>query len=162
MNDSMITVQGWVGSEPVLRQAGPVVVSSFRVASTPRRFNRTSEEWVDAGVTQWFTVNAWRQLGYNVKSSLRKGDPVVVHGRLIARTWLNQGVETTAYDIEAVSVGHDLNKGCSMLQRNPRATASGATEGTTASSAAAVPTGSAAAPADPWEESVREADAAAA
>lgn len=123
MSDSMITLQGWVGSEPVVRQAGQAVVANFRLASTPRRFNRSAGEWVDDGVTQWFTVNAWRQLGTNVKASLRKGDPVVVHGRLVARSWLNQGVETSAFEIEAAAIGHDLTKGCSLLQRNPRPTA---------------------------------------
>lgn len=120
MSESMITLQGWVGSEPVLRQTSHSVVTNFRMASTPRRFNRATNAWVDDGVTQWFTVSAWRQLGQNVKASLRKGDPVVVHGRLVARSWLSQGVETSGFEIEAVVVGHDLTKGCSLLQRNPR------------------------------------------
>lgn len=120
MSDSMITLQGWVGSEPVLRQTSQSVVTNFRMASTPRRFNRASGEWVDDGVTQWFTVNAWRQLGHNAKASLRKGDPVVVHGRLVARSWVSQGVETSGFEIDAVVIGHDLTKGCSLLQRNPR------------------------------------------
>jgi len=120
MSDSTITLQGWVGNEPALRQAGPAMVASFRLGSTPRRFSRSAGEWVDDGATQWFTVNAWRQLGENVATSLRKGDPVVVHGRLVSRPWLNQGVETSSFEIEAVAVGHDLARGCSQLQRNPR------------------------------------------
>ncbi len=121
MNDSVITVQGYVGGAVTLRQVGAYPVANFRVGCTPRRFDKASGEWVN-GTTQWYTVNAWRQLGENAMASLRSGDAVVVHGRLVAKTWLNANdVEVTGWDIEATVIGHDLNRGTSQLTRTSRA-----------------------------------------
>ncbi|GGR49409.1 single-strand DNA-binding protein [Nocardioides luteus] len=123
MNDSTITLRGYVGADPVVRSVGDSSVANFRMACTPRKFNRATGEWSD-GVTQWFTVSAWRQLGENVGRSLRKGDPVVVHGRLTARSYVNKdGLEVNTFEVEANVVGHDLNRGMSSLSRNPRSLA---------------------------------------
>ena len=95
MNETLITLAGWLGNDVQLRQAGEVPVASFRVATTPRRFQRKTGTWVD-GDTQWYTVSAWRDLADNCARSLRRGDPVVVHGRLRAETLdVNSGVEVT-------------------------------------------------------------------
>lgn len=110
MTDSMITLQGYVGTEPTLRDAAGTRVANFRLASTPRRLIRSTGEWVD-GETQWYTVSAWRHLADNVAQSVHRGDPVFVHGRLTCRTWVNRdGVESTNLEIEAMTVGHDLNR----------------------------------------------------
>ncbi|MGY0389185.1 single-stranded DNA-binding protein [Nocardioides sp. WG-D5] len=123
MNDSIITLRGYVGADPIVRSVGEVSVANFRIACTPRKFNRASGEWSD-GVTQWFTVSAWRQLGENVGRSLRKGDPVVVQGRLTARSYVNKdGLEVNTFEVEANVVGHDLNRGMTSLSRNPRSLA---------------------------------------
>ncbi|MFI5626492.1 single-stranded DNA-binding protein [Nocardioides sp. NPDC051685] len=120
MNDSIITLRGYVGADPVVRTVGEVSVANFRMACTPRKLNRSTGEWSD-GVTQWFTVSAWRQLGENVGRSLRKGDPVVVQGRLSARSYVNKdGLEVNTFEVEANVVGHDLNRGMTSLSRNPR------------------------------------------
>jgi single-strand DNA-binding protein len=120
MNESMVTFQGWVGADVRLRSAGGVPVASFRVACTPRRFNRTQQEWSD-GPTQWFTVNAWRALAEHCADSLRRGDPVVVHGRLGQSTWVNsEGVECTSVEVEASFVGHDLTRGRSSFTKTER------------------------------------------
>ena len=117
MNESTITFQGWLGGDVTLRQAGGNPVASFRVASTPRRFRRSTNEWVD-GPTQWYTVNAWRGLGEHCAASLRRGDPVVVHGRFTTPTYINKNdVEVTSLEVEAVFVGHDLNRGESTFRR---------------------------------------------
>ena len=79
MNETMVTLQGYVGGPVKLRQAGDSLVANFRVACTPRRYNRRTQEWFDAD-TQWYTVNAWRVLGDHCSRSLTTGDPVVVHG----------------------------------------------------------------------------------
>ena len=63
MNESMVTFQGWLGGDVRTRSAGGATVAFFRVGSTPRRFNRSSQTWVN-GTTQWYTVNAWRVLGW--------------------------------------------------------------------------------------------------
>ena len=120
MNESMVTFQGWVGADVRLRSAGGVPVASFRVACTPRRFNRTQQEWSD-GPTQWFTVNTWRGLAEHCADSLRRGDPVVVHGRLGQSTWVNsEGVECTSVEVEASFVGHDLTRGRSSFVKTER------------------------------------------
>jgi single-strand DNA-binding protein len=117
MNETYVTLSGWLGSNVTLRQAAGVPVAGFRVASTPRRFQRSSETWED-GDTQWYSVNAWRTLAENCDQSLRRGDPVVVHGKLTAHVWTNKaGLEVTTFEVEAAFVGHDLNRGTSEFRR---------------------------------------------
>lgn len=120
-NDTMVTVQGWLGSEPQLRRAGEVSVANFRLGCTPRRFHRGRQEWAD-GPTQWYGVSAWRALGEHCKRSLHVGDPVIVHGRLNQRTYDRDGVEVTVLEIEAVAVGHDLTRGVSSFSKTVGAT----------------------------------------
>jgi single-strand DNA-binding protein len=120
MNDSSITVRGWLGGDVDLRKAGDVPVASFRLACTPRRFNPRTETWSESG-TQWFTVTCWRALGENVANSLRRGDPVVVHGRLELRRYVNgNNVEVESLEIDAAAVGHDLARGTSLFTRTPK------------------------------------------
>jgi single-strand DNA-binding protein len=130
MNETVVTLQGWLGADVTLREAGEVPVASFRVACTPRRYQRRSDSWVD-GDTQWYTVTAWRGLADNCARSLRRGDPVVVHGRLSAQTWTNSaGIEVTSFEVDAAFVGHDLNRGVAQFTRTPRPSAEdAATEG---------------------------------
>jgi single-strand DNA-binding protein len=121
MTDTFVTLHGWLGTDVSVRQAGDAQVAGFRLACTPRRFNRRANAWGD-GPTQWYAVDAWRALGENCRDSLRRGDPVVVHGRLEVRVWTNSaGVEVTSLVVEAASVGHDLNRGTSRFARTPRA-----------------------------------------
>lgn len=121
MNDTVITLQGWLGGDVNLRRAGDASVASFRLACTPRRFNRRTENWSD-GTTQWYTVNVWRALADNCAASLRRGDPVVVQGRLELRTYVNANdVEVTSFEVEATHVGHDLSRGTSAFTRAPKA-----------------------------------------
>jgi single-strand DNA-binding protein len=120
MNDTQITVQGFVGGVVSLKRAGDTEVATFRLGSTPRYYNRRSEQWVDAP-TQWYTVNAWRGMARNVASSLIKGDGVTVVGRLNVSTWTAQdGSERLTLEIEATSVGHDLRHGTTRLARNEK------------------------------------------
>ncbi len=120
MNDTLITLQGWLGSDVTLRRAGDVPVASFRLACTPRRFNRRTENWSD-GITQWYTVTVWRGLAENAADSLHRGDPVVVTGRLQLRTYVNgNDVEVTAFEVDATHLGHDLSRGTSQFTRTPK------------------------------------------
>jgi single-strand DNA-binding protein len=117
MNETFVTLTGWLGGDVQLREAAGVPVASFRVASTPRRYQRKTDTW-ENGATQWYSVNAWRELATNCEQSLRRGDPVVVHGKLTIRVWINKsGVEVTTFEVEAAFVGHDLNRGTSAFQR---------------------------------------------
>lgn len=119
LNETIVTLQGWVGGDVNVRQAGDAQVASFRLGSTPRRYSRRTGEWVD-GETQWYTVNAWRGLAENVAASVRRGDPVVVHGRMNASTWVSTtGSEVTSFEVEATFIGHDLGRGTSVFTRTP-------------------------------------------
>lgn len=120
MNETLMTLQGRLGSNVTTRVAGDTIVATFRLASNPRRYHRKTDEWVD-GETQWFTVTAWRGLAENCERSLRRGDPVVVHGRFTVSPWTNsEGVPMTSLEIEASFVGHDLNRGSTLFTRTPR------------------------------------------
>jgi single-strand DNA-binding protein len=113
MNESYVTLQGWVGGEVDLRDVGDTQCASFRVGSTPRYLRNGS--WVD-GQTSWFTVNCWRALGRNVKESLRRGDAVVVHGRVRVDRWEREDKSSSeSVIIDANFVGHDLNRGTSSF-----------------------------------------------
>jgi single-strand DNA-binding protein len=123
MNETYVTLSGWLGGDVAVRHAAGVPVATFRVASTPRRYQRRTDSWED-GDTQWYTVNAWRGLAENCDSSLRRGDPVVVHGKLSAHVWTNKaGIEVTTFEVEAAFVGHDLNRGTSQFHRRRLAAA---------------------------------------
>ncbi|BBH16572.1 hypothetical protein Back2_08590 [Nocardioides baekrokdamisoli] len=119
MSESTITVQGYVGSMPVLRKAGDHLVANFRLACTPRRFDRREQKWVDTA-TSWYSVSAWRGFGENVAASIKSGDPVIVTGRLVLREWTNsQGEPQSSYEIEADAIGHDLTRARTAIMRKP-------------------------------------------
>lgn len=119
MNDTYITFSGWVGTAPELRELpGGQQVASFRVASTPRRLR--DGQWED-GPTTWHQVKAWRRLAGHAAESLRTGDPVLVHGRLVADVWKKpDGSLSTQLVVVASSVGHDLNHGTSAFSKPRR------------------------------------------
>jgi single-strand DNA-binding protein len=117
MNETLLTLQGYVGSPVKLRPVGEVVVASFRMGCTPRRYHRATGTWADEE-TQWFTVNVWRGLADNCAASLHVGDPVVVHGRMSVRSWVDAaGVAQQTLEVHATSVGHDLNRGTSRFTK---------------------------------------------
>ncbi|GAA1270446.1 hypothetical protein GCM10009665_68460 [Kitasatospora nipponensis] len=90
-------------------------MANFRLAATERRYDRSRGDWVD-GETNWVTVVAWRWLAANVVSSVNKGDPVVVCGRLRIREWDDGGKRRSAAEIDARVVGHDLGRGTSAFR----------------------------------------------
>jgi single-strand DNA-binding protein len=117
MNEPFVTFQGWVG-DVVYRETKEGNVANLRVACTPRI--RRKGEWTD-GPTSWFSVACWRALAENVRQSVKKGDPVIVHGRLRADVWQRDDNQTsTTYIVEASYVGHDLSRGTSIFSRSVR------------------------------------------
>lgn len=121
--DNQITLRGYVTAEPKFWQNSPTSspVAEIRVGSTPRRLNRATGEWQD-GDTSYFTVKCWRRLAVNVASCLRKGDMVIIRGKVITRTWLDdQQRRRMQMQVEADSVGHDLSFGWSHFNRGVQA-----------------------------------------
>lgn len=116
LNETQVTFSGWIGTDVTVRDvAGGQQVATFRVATTPRR--RREGEWVD-GPTTWHTVKAWNRLARHVAESLSSGEPVLVHGKLVADTWTrDDGTAVTSYAVVASSVGHDLVHGTSAFRR---------------------------------------------
>jgi single-strand DNA-binding protein len=112
-----ITVRGFVASE--IRSSttpGGVATASFRLGSTDRRYDRASSTWVD-GNTNWFTVQGYRQLAGNIGCSIKKGQRVIIVGRLKMRSWEKDGRIYHAAEIDAESVGHDLMWGSANFTR---------------------------------------------
>lgn len=118
MSETFVTLHGWVGSDVTFREPHGISVVNLRVASTPRL--KRDGKWVD-GDTTWYSVTAWRQLAVNVRDSVRKGDAVIVHGRLRTDTWTREDGQTTSnLQIEAGLIGHDLSRGTTSFVRTPR------------------------------------------
>jgi single-strand DNA-binding protein len=119
MNEAFVTFQGWVGNEVVHRDTPQGNVANFRVGSTPRIRKRTGE-WVD-GPTSWFSVTCWRAFADNVRTSVRKGEPVLVHGRLRTDVWEREdGQSSVTYVVDATYVGHDLSRGTAAFVKSVR------------------------------------------
>jgi single stranded DNA-binding protein len=112
------TVVGFVAQDPIQRLTKDGTrVTDLRVGTTRRVQDRATSQWRDAD-TSYFTVSCWRRLGDHVRASLRKGDPVVVKGRLRSRTYDDKnGQPKYVVDIVADTVGHDLNRGVANYMR---------------------------------------------
>lgn len=124
VNELTVTVVGWVGSDPVryLGEDGQVPFTKFRLASTPRVYDRDQDGYVDAD-TSWFTVKTFRQLALNVADAVRRGEPVVVHGRLRLVDWVSpDGRPRTTAELTADAVGHDLSRGTTRFTRTVHVT----------------------------------------
>lgn len=115
---STISTTGIVATTPRhVTTAEGLAITSFRLASTRRRYDSSVDSWVDAD-TNWFTVVAFRQLAHNAQRSIHKGDRVVVTGRVRVREWEHDSGSGTAVEIEADALGHDLLWGTTEYSRN--------------------------------------------
>jgi len=117
-NEAHISLSGFVATQPYLKETRTGIPSlSMRVAWTPRRMDRVTGEWVDTD-TSFLTVFCYRKLAENAGTCLRKGDPVVVRGRVTVRDFEDKnGVQRTRVEVDATSVGHDLSRGVAQFQR---------------------------------------------
>jgi single-strand DNA-binding protein len=118
MNEAQVVLAGYVAREPRYRKThNGYSYTSLRVGYTPRRMDRDSGEWSDGG-TSFVTVFCWRGLAENVAMCVRKGDPVLVKGKLQVRPYTDKaGASRVAVEVEASSIGHDLTRGVAMFQR---------------------------------------------
>lgn len=116
-NGLMVTVVGWAASTPREVTGDGVPYTSFRVATTPRRYDTRQGAWTD-GRTEWITVKAFRDVAFNVAASVRKGDPLVVHGRLRTHEWVSETGPRTDLVLDAGALGHDLSRGRGSFARS--------------------------------------------
>lgn len=112
-----IAIVGTIATDPKLitTQSG-VTLCSFRVASGERRYDRVQQKWVD-GETNWFGVTAFRALAEHANESFRKGERIIVNGRLRVRRWETAEKSGLAVEIEADALGHDLRWGVSRFEK---------------------------------------------
>lgn len=119
-NDVSMTITGNVVDEPQLKRVkGGSALTTFRVASNSRRYDREQQAFVD-NTTLFVTVSAWRSLGENIADSVHKGQPVVVTGRFTQRNYTVNEQPRSSYSLEASSVGHDLSRGVSSFTKMAR------------------------------------------
>lgn len=120
MNDTIITVVGNLVDRPTRRVLDSgASVTNFRVASTSRRYDRESQQWIDRD-TLFVKVTCWRRMADNVARSLVQGDPVAVTGRCYTRFYESGGVTKMSFEMEASGIGPDLNFGQADFSRMRR------------------------------------------
>ncbi|WP_436790592.1 single-stranded DNA-binding protein [Yinghuangia sp. YIM S10712] len=107
--DTVITVVGNLTADPELQfTPSGVAVAKFTVASTPRVFDRQTNEWKD-GEALFLRASVWRQVAENVAESLQKGMQVIVQGRLKQRSYeTKEGEKRTVYELEVDEIGPSL------------------------------------------------------
>ncbi|UNS97907.1 single-stranded DNA-binding protein [Streptomyces tubbatahanensis] len=116
--ETVITVVGNLVDDPELRfTPSGAAVAKFRVASTPRTFDRQTNEWKD-GESLFLTCSVWRQAAENVAESLTKGTRVVVQGRLRQRSYEDrEGIKRTVYELDVDEVGASLRNATAKVTK---------------------------------------------
>ena len=145
--ETVITVVGNLVDDPELRfTPSGAAVANFRIASTPRTFDRQTNEWKD-GDALFLRCSIWRQAAENVAESLQRGMRVVAQGRLKQRSYeTREGEKRTVVEMEVDEVGPSLKYATAKVNRTSRGSSSGGGFGSSDSSA-----GSDAGPVDdPW------------
>lgn len=119
--ETQITLVGNLVDDPELRFTNSgAAVASFRVASTPRTFDRQSGEWKD-GESMFLTCSVWRQYAENVAETLQRGMRVIVQGRLKQRSFeTREGEKRTVYEIDVEEVGPALRSATAKVTKTQR------------------------------------------
>jgi single-strand DNA-binding protein len=119
--DTPITITGNLVGDPELRfTPSGAAVAKFRIASTPRAFDKATNEWKD-GDSLFLDVNVWRQQAENVAECLTRGMRVIVTGRLKQRSYeTKQGEKRTVYEIEADDIGPSLKNATPKVTKAER------------------------------------------
>ena len=147
-NETIITLVGNLVDDPILRfaQSG-AAVANFTIASTPRAFDKQSNEWKD-GDTMFLNCSVWRQAAEHVAESLTKGMRVIVQGRLKSRSYDDRdGNKRTVFEVDVEEVGPSLARATAVVTR---------ATGGAVQSAPRQPAGRPPA-ADPWATSTEDA-----
>lgn len=119
--DTVITVVGNLTADPELRfTPSGAAVANFTVASTPRQFDRQSNEWKD-GDTLFMRCSIWREAAENVAESLTKGTRVIVQGRLVQRSYeTREGEKRTVVELQVDEIGASLRYATAKVTRSQR------------------------------------------
>ena len=125
-NETLLTIIGNITDAPELRftPAG-AAVANFTVASTPRTFDRQTNEWKD-GDTLFMRCNIWREAAENVAESLTRGSRVIVSGRLGQRSYeTREGEKRTIIELEVDEIGPSLRYATAKVNKANRAGSNG-------------------------------------
>jgi single-strand DNA-binding protein len=146
--DTVITVVGNLTADPELRfTPSGAAVASFTIASTPRTFDKNTNEWKD-GEALFLRCSIWRQAAENVAESLQRGMRVIAQGRLKQRSYeTREGEKRTVIELEVDEIGPSLKYATAKVNRTQRGSSSGGGYGSSGSEGG----GGGSAPADdPW------------
>lgn len=124
--DTVITVIGNITGDPELRfTPSGAAVANFTIASTPRAFDRQSNEWKD-GETLFMRCSVWRDAAENVAESLQRGTRVIVSGRLKSRSYeTKEGEKRTVIEMEVDEVGPSLRYASAKVTKTQRGSGGG-------------------------------------
>src|ERR1700719_4367938 len=124
--DTVITVIGNLTADPELRfTPSGAAVANFTVASTPRMFDRQTNEWKD-GEALFLRCNIWREAAENVAESLTRGSRVIVQGRLKQRSFeTREGEKRTVFEVEVDEIGPSLRYATAKVNKASRGSSSG-------------------------------------
>jgi single-strand DNA-binding protein len=116
--ETVITVVGNLTSDPELRYTqNGLAVANFTIASTPRNFDRASNDWKD-GEALFLRASVWREFAEHVAGSLTKGSRVIVTGRLKQRSYeTKEGEKRTSFEIEVDEIGPSLRYATAQVTR---------------------------------------------
>ncbi|TCM45848.1 single-stranded DNA-binding protein [Kribbella sp. VKM Ac-2568] len=119
--ETVVTLVGNLVDDPELRfTPSGAAVANFRVASTPRTYDRQSGEWKD-GESLFLSCSVWRQAAENVAESLQRGMRVIVQGRLKSRSYDDrEGNKRTVFEIDVDEVGPSLRSATAKVTRATR------------------------------------------
>ena len=151
--ETIVTVVGNLTADPELRfTPSGAAVASFTIASTPRTFDKNSNEWKD-GDALFLRCSIWRQAAENVAESLQRGMRVVAQGRLKQRSYeTREGEKRTVVEMDVDEVGPSLKYATAKVNRTTRGSSSGGggfgSSGSSGSDSA--PSGGGAPADDPW------------
>jgi single-strand DNA-binding protein len=108
MNGVFITVQGVIGTEPKRSAWNGQPILTFRLVNNERKYDSASRSWVDVH-SSWLHISCFGELAQNVNSSVRKGDRILVHGKMRVKDYVSaEGVARTGVDLVADAIGPDL------------------------------------------------------
>jgi single-strand DNA-binding protein len=148
--ETVITLVGNLVDDPELRfTPSGAAVAKFRIASTPRTYDRQSGEWKD-GESLFLSCNVWRQAAENVAESLTRGMRVIVQGRLRQRSYeTREGEKRTVFEVEVDEVGPSLRSATAKVNKTTRSGA-GSGGGFGSSGGSGSGSGGSAPADDPW------------